>query len=699
MASNEVEIRVTSRDSSGPGFAAAQRRASGLGDTLKNVGKVAAGFLAANVVVAGAQKFTGFLKESVAASTNLGESLNAVGKVFGSSSKTVLDWGKNNAASFGLSQRAFNALAVPLGAALKNAGLSMRDVTGRTVDLTKRAADMASVFNVDVATAMEAIQAGLRGESDPLEKFGVGLSAAKVEAQAFAETGKKTAEALTDQEKMTARLNLIMKQTNDTAGDFTDTSDGLANAQRIAAAKTEDLQAKLGDKLVPVALLATRVKLGLVTVLVDKLIPAFDKVKTWVGLAAAAFRDADVTSNGLEGAFERLGVFARRVYDGMLLVIGAFRDGDVTSNGLHGALERVGVMARWVYDRVVEFGGWIIDHKELVVAAFLSVAAAVVAVHVAAAAFTAVTAAMAAVASPAALLSGALTLVAAGFMFAYTHSQTFRDGVNGALLAVYELVTRNKDNIINLGLVIAEWGLKAAAVVLAFAAGWAGLTSAIMSGSAMIVRAVVGIISTILGLLTHLPVIGDKFKGAKEAVDRFGVNAVGKLEGAAAGARGVASAAAAAATKAWNLANATKAIRDRRIVLELLDRATAGLRNIIRLRNEAGRAVSIQAGTGSGPAVRGEAHGGIIGAAFGGVHGGLRMVGEAGRELVRLPYGSTVVPNGQTEAMLAGAGRGGNTYHISVTVAPGGHPADVGGQIVDLIRRFEQRSGPGWRTA
>lgn len=47
--------------------------------------------------------------------------------------------------------------------------------------------------------------------------------------------------------------------------------------------------------------------------------------------------------------------------------------------------------------------------------------------------------------------------------------------------------------------------------------------------------------------------------------------------------------------------------------------------------------------------------------ARGGIHGGLAIVGERGRELVRLPQGSTVVPNGTTEAMLAGGGGGGRT--------------------------------------
>ena len=47
------------------------------------------------------------------------------------------------------------------------------------------------------------------------------------------------------------------------------------------------------------------------------------------------------------------------------------------------------------------------------------------------------------------------------------------------------------------------------------------------------------------------------------------------------------------------------------------------------------------------------AHGGVVGAATGGAHGGLRLVGEQGPELVTLPYGSTVHTAGDTARMLA----------------------------------------------
>ena len=227
---NVVTIVVRAEDKTAPGFKQAEQGAAKLGGTLKRVGEIAAGVLTADVLLAGARKLQALFHSTVEAASALGESVNAVNKTFGESAKQVTAWGEANAAAFGLSTRAFNQMATPLGAMLKNQGLTMDQVADHTLKLTQRAADMASVFNTDVTAALMAIQAGLRGEQDPLERYGVSLSAVSVEARALADSHKTSTAQLTAAEKATARLNLIYDQTASTANDFRDTSDGLANS-------------------------------------------------------------------------------------------------------------------------------------------------------------------------------------------------------------------------------------------------------------------------------------------------------------------------------------------------------------------------------------------------------------------------------------------------------------------------------------
>lgn len=196
-------------------------------------------------LVAGAAK-------AVDAASDLAESSNAVSKVFEKSAGVISDFGDQAAETVGLSKREFNELATSTGSLLKNFGMSTDKAAESTVELAKRAADMASVFNTDVGTALNAVNSGLRGEAEPLRAFGVSLSDATVKAKAMELGLYSGTGALDDQAKAAATMAVIMDQTASVAGDFADTSDGAANAQRILKAEMENVTAELGSALLPV---------------------------------------------------------------------------------------------------------------------------------------------------------------------------------------------------------------------------------------------------------------------------------------------------------------------------------------------------------------------------------------------------------------------------------------------------------------
>lgn len=187
-----------------------------------------------------------------AAASDLGESQNAVNVVFGEAAKKIGAFAKVADKEAGLSMRQLNQLVTPLGASFTNLGDSQDVAAKKSIALARRAADMASVFNTTVPEALEAIQAALRGESDPIEKFGVGLNDAAVTAAALAMGLAKTSKELTAGDKAQARYALLMKQTAKFQGDFANTSGEAANAARINAAAQENLSASLGKGLLPV---------------------------------------------------------------------------------------------------------------------------------------------------------------------------------------------------------------------------------------------------------------------------------------------------------------------------------------------------------------------------------------------------------------------------------------------------------------
>lgn len=260
---------------------------AGLIGGLKGAGLVGAALGIANL----AGSVTDYFSQSVELASNLQESGNAVRVSYGEIAGEIERLGETAAKRLGLSRGAFNDLAVRFSNFAGTIAGEGGDVVGVIDDLTTRGADFASVYNLEVADALTLFQSGLAGETEPLRRYGIDLSAAAVEAFALANGIGDGTGALTEAEKVQARYGLLLESTNQTAGDFANTSDSLANAQRIANAQLEDAQAKVGEALLPAFEKFTDFMLTDGVPLVEKLVDAF------VDTAPAI---ATVTEKGLE---------------------------------------------------------------------------------------------------------------------------------------------------------------------------------------------------------------------------------------------------------------------------------------------------------------------------------------------------------------------------------------------------------------
>jgi len=209
--------------------------------------------LSRNFAIAGAA-FGGIaigLGKSVKVASDLSESINAVNVAFGSSAKGILDFGKTAATTLGVSSLDFNNAAVRFSAFADRIVGKGGDASGFVAEISTRAADFASVFNIEVAEALGVFQSGLAGEAEPLKRFGINLLDSEVKAFAMANGIGEVGRQLTETEKVQARYGLLMEATAKTQGDFANTSSGLANASRILSAQIVGLQGEIGDALLP----------------------------------------------------------------------------------------------------------------------------------------------------------------------------------------------------------------------------------------------------------------------------------------------------------------------------------------------------------------------------------------------------------------------------------------------------------------
>lgn len=237
---------------------AAGNRAGVAGGTAMGAG-LASGLKAAGVIglalgVAGiAGQVTDYFKNAVGLASDLAESANAINVSFGDAAAGVAALGETAAQRLALSNNAFNALAVRFSSFARTIAGEGGDVVGVIDDLTTRGADFASVYNIEVAEALTLFQSGLAGETEPLRRYGIDLSAAAVEAFALANGIGEQGRALSEAEKVQARYLLLLEQTNQVAGDFANTQDSLANTQKTTNALLEDAQAAIGEAFLPVA--------------------------------------------------------------------------------------------------------------------------------------------------------------------------------------------------------------------------------------------------------------------------------------------------------------------------------------------------------------------------------------------------------------------------------------------------------------
>lgn len=241
----------------GDGFAGA------FGPGIKRaVGAVAAAFAGLQVGQ--------YLSGAISAASDLGETTSKVSQIFGREALPELEsFAVGAARSLGQSKQSALDAAATFGVFGKSAGLAGSDLAGFSTEMVELASDLASFGNTSPEEAIEAIGAALRGESEPIRRYGVLLDDATLKNRALA-LGliSTTKDALTPQQRVLAAQAEILAQTSDAQGDFARTSDGLANQQRILKAELENGKAALGEAFLPAAV-------AVVSFLNDKAIPGF----------------------------------------------------------------------------------------------------------------------------------------------------------------------------------------------------------------------------------------------------------------------------------------------------------------------------------------------------------------------------------------------------------------------------------------
>lgn len=215
---------------------------------------IGAGLSAFNAVQGMVRGVVDGVRDAIDAASDLAESQGKVNVVFGESAREVDEWSKTSATAFGLSRQAALEAAGTYGNLFQAFGIGREKATEMSTTLVGLAADLASFNNTSVDDAIQALRSGLSGETEPLKRFGIAISDARMRTELMAQGITNLGATLTPQQKSLAAYALIMKDSALAQGDFARTSDGLANQQRILEASLADASAEMGQKFLPIAL-------------------------------------------------------------------------------------------------------------------------------------------------------------------------------------------------------------------------------------------------------------------------------------------------------------------------------------------------------------------------------------------------------------------------------------------------------------
>lgn len=279
-------------------MAEAEGGASKLSGVLGGMGKVIGG-----VALAGAGALGALGVAGVQAAGDLEQSRGAIDTIFKDQAGVIHGYAQGAATSLGLTENSYNELAAVIATQLKNGGTSMEELGAKTNNLIGLGADLASMYGGSTTDAVNALSSALKGERDPIERYGISLTQASIDAKA-AELGfKKVGGALDTNASQAATLALIMEQSTNAQGNFGRETGTFAGQVQILTAQWGNFVAQVGMMLLP----ALTSLLGLVT---GSVMPALQQF-------------ADVAGPVVTGAISGLGPVINNLASGFTATAGA----------------------------------------------------------------------------------------------------------------------------------------------------------------------------------------------------------------------------------------------------------------------------------------------------------------------------------------------------------------------------------------
>lgn len=217
---NKELADTSSSDKAKKGLKSVKDQAADTQGGLGKLGKFMSGAFAGVIAAVSFGAVIGQMKEAIQLAGDYQQSVGAIDSIFKDQAGKMHSKADSAAVDVGLDKNAYNELGSVLGAQLKNAGTPMDELSDKTSNLITLGADLSSMFGGTTKEAIEAVSSALKGEMDPIEKYGITLSAAALEAEALS---KGLIKPIVDADLVadaTTKMQVAQKKHNETVAKY-----------------------------------------------------------------------------------------------------------------------------------------------------------------------------------------------------------------------------------------------------------------------------------------------------------------------------------------------------------------------------------------------------------------------------------------------------------------------------------------------
>lgn len=243
MASNEVVIHVKSDT---------RQAEKGISKLNQKIGAMSAGMMSAGRSLAlMALPLVGIGISSLRTAADFEEMSSKFGVVFGAMAGEVETWAEDTGEKIGRAKSHLMEYSSGLQDMLVPMGFSRESAAELSKELVALALDVASFTNKADADVIRDFSSALVGSHEPLYKYGILITEDTLKQSALNLGIDATGRALTQEEKVLARVGIMFSNTADAQGDAERTSDSYTNKVKAAEAAMIELNIAIGNALIP----------------------------------------------------------------------------------------------------------------------------------------------------------------------------------------------------------------------------------------------------------------------------------------------------------------------------------------------------------------------------------------------------------------------------------------------------------------